>query len=105
MCEVGLQQNVKLNISCSQAQLTIPILSANFLLIGRVSLLTRVPSGYKMKANGVSSRSAVVPNFDRLADNSRRSDAQERARNIKLKNCIPYRLFIVSNHNIFALVN
>ena len=40
---------------------TIPILSANFLLTGLVSLLTKVPSGYSKKQNGLSSFLASLP--------------------------------------------
>ena len=71
--------------------LTIPILSANFLLWGRVFLLTRVPSGYNMKQRGFPSFSASLPRNARWVANCCRSEAQERARKMKLKNCIPCR--------------
>ena len=43
---------------------TMPILSAYFLLNGRVSLLTSVPSGYKMNVRGVSCFSARWPSHE-----------------------------------------
>ena len=70
--------------------LTIPILSANFLLWGRVFLLTRVPSGYNMKQRGFPSFSASLPKNAKWVANCCRSEAQERARKIKLKNCMPW---------------
>ena len=69
--------------------LTIPILSANFLLWGRVFLLTRVPSGYNMKQRGFPSFSASLPRNAKWVANCCRSEAQERARKMKLKNCMP----------------
>lgn len=68
---------------------TIPILSANFLLIGLVSLLTSVPSGYNMNVKGVSCCSACRPKNANSFTRYSRSDAHERAKNMKLKNCIP----------------
>jgi hypothetical protein len=41
---------------------TIPILSAYFLLMGLVLLLTRVPSGNSMSVRGLSLCSAHLPN-------------------------------------------
>ena len=73
--------------------LTIPILSANFLLWGRVSLLTRVPSGYNMKQRGFPSFSASLPRNAKWVANCCRSEAQERARKMKLKNCMPCQRF------------
>lgn len=69
--------------------LTIPTLSANFLLIGLVCWLTSVPSGYKMKQRGLSSSSARLPNAARLEAKSTRSEAQERERKMNLNSCIP----------------
>jgi len=76
------------NITPKQA-LTMPIFSAYFLLLGLVSLLTSVPSGYKMKHNGFPSLSASLPRDARSVASCLRSDAHERARKIKLKNCMP----------------
>jgi hypothetical protein len=70
-------------------RLTIPILSANFLLVGRVSLLTSVPSGYTRKHNGVFSLSASRAREAREMDSCFLSDAQERAKKMNLKNCMP----------------
>lgn len=61
-----------------------PSLSAYFLLIGRVSLLTSVPSGYRMNVKGEFSFSARRASQERPADSCRRSEAQERARKMKL---------------------
>lgn len=72
-----------------EPRLTMPILSANFLLRGFVSLLTNVPSGYRMNVNGESCVSARRPSHDRLEERWRRSDAHERLRKMKLKKRMP----------------
>ena len=64
--------------------LTIPSLSANFLLIGRVSLLTSVPSGYKMKVRGVCLVCASLPNHASELARCSRSAAQERLKKMNL---------------------
>ena len=66
--------------------LTIPILSANFLLWERLFLVRRVPSGIIKKQRGFPSFSASLPRNARWVANRRRSEAQERARKRKLKN-------------------
>jgi hypothetical protein len=64
--------------------LTIPILSAYFLLIGRVFGLTSVPSGYRMNVRGMSCSCARLPSQARRFARYRLSDAHERAKKIKL---------------------
>ena len=64
--------------------LTIPILSAYLLLMGRVFGLTRVPSGYRMNVRGISCSCARVPSQARRFTRYRLSDAHERAKKIKL---------------------
>jgi hypothetical protein len=77
-------------IDVRRIKLTIPILSANLLLIGLVVSLTSVPSGYIMKQRGSFSSSTRFPKVARLEAKRTRSEAQERERKIKLKRCIPY---------------
>lgn len=43
-----------------------------------------------MNARGIWSDSAVLPNDERCTANCRRSEAHERARKMKSKNCIPF---------------
>lgn len=68
---------------------TIPILSANFLLMGLVCLLTKVPSGYNKKQNGLFSFLASLPKDASWEASWTLSAAHDLARNMKLKNCMP----------------
>lgn len=64
-------------------QRTTSVFSANFLLTGRVSLLTSVPSGNIRSANGVPNERARIAVRANFRVNSFRSEAQERERKMK----------------------
>jgi hypothetical protein len=68
---------------------TIPILSAYFLLMGLVSQLTNVPSGNSINVRGLSFCSACLPSDANRDARYNPSEAQDRARKMKSKNCIP----------------
>lgn len=67
---------------------TIPILSANLLLTSLVSLLTKVPSGYSKKQNGLFSFLAFLPRDARWEASWTLSAAHDLARNMNSKNCM-----------------